>query len=120
MNIGADVIRRWHLNRGFRDIGYHYVIRRDGVVETGRPLEQVGAHAKPWNTGSIGICMVGGIDRRGKPESNFTVKQWAALPRQVRKLLNQYPGVSVIGHRDVPGVKKACPSFDVKTWLKTI
>lgn len=123
MDIGASEIRTWHVrDNGWNDIGYHFVIRRDGTVETGRPIEKQGAHcaAKAGNVASIGICMVGGVKKVGGKlvaESNFTPWQWDALAVLVRKLRKQFPGiVTILGHRDLdPG--KACPSFSVKDWL---
>lgn len=120
-NIGAAEIRRWHTDpppkgNGWTDIGYHYVIRRDGDLDYGRNLATPGAHAKPWNHNSIGICMVGGIADDGAPEDNFTPEQWKSLEALVRRLTTAYRVSDVIGHRDVPGVTKACPSFDAKAW----
>lgn len=114
MDIGAAMIREWHLERGFSDIGYHFVIWRDGYIEEGRPISRIGAHAKGHNSDSIGICLVGGIDEEGKPDSNFTCKQYGALCTLVDELVND-PNLNinqVLGHRDLPGVKKACPSFN--------
>ena len=118
LDIGVAEIRTWHLDRGFADIGYHFVIRRDGTLEPGRPLHVVGAHARPWNRRSVGICLVGGVNASNKPAKNFTFEQFSTLREIIRNLTVKYPGVAIIGHRDVPGVKKACPSFDVKSWLK--
>lgn len=116
---GVEDIRRLH-TRSFKwsDIGYHWVIRRDGTLEQGRPEERAGAHARGHNANSIGICLVGGIDTNGKPASNFTPSQLKTLRRIVDEKLADYPGSEVIGHRDT-GAKKACPSFDVATWLAT-
>lgn len=114
MDIGANEIRRWHKDRGWRDIGYHTVIRRDGTVEGGRPLDTVGAHAKGHNDRSVGICLVGGLDDAGKPDCNFTAAQWSALEGEVRDLLDSYPGAQVLGHRDLSD--KACPCFDASAW----
>lgn len=118
-DIDAAEIDRWHKARGWAGIGYHYVIRRSGEVETGRPLERVGAHAFGHNRASVGVCLVGGVRREGKrlrPEDNFTEAQWAALRALLLELLARFPKARVIGHRDVePG--KDCPSFDVAAWL---
>lgn len=123
-DIGAEVIRGWHVkDRGWKDIGYHYVIRRNGLVELGRDLdgdgdvdEEVGAHAAGFNSNSIGICMVGGIDAAGKPDSNFTIAQWRTLGDVLAALRAKYPRTRIIGHRNVePG--KACPSFDATVLL---
>lgn len=116
-DIGAKEIREWHVKgNGWKDIGYHFVIRRNGVVEDGRPVEQVGAHVAGHNANSIGICLVGGIDVSGKPEANFTPEQWKALPRLLRVLKAHYPKATIHGHNEYAA--KACPSFDVQKWLK--
>lgn len=121
-DIGAKDIDRWHRERGFTRIGYHYVIRRDGTLETGRPVEEVGAHAVGHNADSIGICMAGGVSQpgpNGKPENNYTPAQWATLKRIVGELRQRFPKTDILGHRDLPGVAKACPSFDARAWAKT-
>jgi len=118
-DIGAKDIDRMHRLRGFRCIGYHYVIRRDGTVETGRPLTEPGAHVENWNHCSWGICLVGGVDSKLKPEANFTPAQLATLSNLVSELLRRAPHATVQGHRDFPNVAKACPSFDVAHWLRT-
>lgn len=116
-DIGADEIREWHKARGWRDIGYHHVIRRNGKLEIGRPPMAVGAHARGYNAVSVGICLVGGVDDEGKPEANFTRAQYARLEDLVRNMVRLYgPDVAVVGHRDLPDVSKACPSFCVPCW----
>lgn len=117
VDVGVKEIDRWHRDRGFLKIGYHFVIRRDGTVEPGRELDERGAHVEDHNHESIGICMVGGVDAKMRPANNFTVQQFAALTVLLRKLKDTaYPDAVVQGHRDFPGVAKACPSFDVKGW----
>lgn len=119
-DIGADEINGWHQKRGFLKIGYHFVIRRDGSIEPGRKLDEPGAHAQGVNHKSIGICMVGGIDASGKAQNNFTEVQFSALANLLHVLKRDFPHVkTIIGHRDVHGVKKDCPCFDVREWLKT-
>lgn len=119
MDIGLREIRQWHVQQGWLDVGYHYIIRRDGTVETGRPRDVVGSHVKGHNFESLGICMVGGIDDAGKPQDNFTDAQWAALDGLVWEAsMVWYPGARICGHRDLDS-GKACPSFDVATWLKS-
>lgn len=118
MDIGARDITAWHLKRGFSTIGYHYVIRRDGTVESGRPIDAVGAHVEGHNLHSVGICMVGGLGKDGKPAPEYTPAQWTELKRLVLKILERFPGCKIVGHRDLPGVAKACPSFDVAHWIK--
>ncbi len=114
MDIGASDIDRWHRERGWLKIGYHYVIKRDGTVETGREKEEVGAHAKGHNAISVGICMVGGLSEDNEPETNFTADQWSALETLVDDLKETYPDASVIGHNDISS--KACPTFNVGEW----
>jgi N-acetylmuramoyl-L-alanine amidase len=114
MNIGVDEIREWHLARGWSDIGYHFVIRRDGTVETGRQIDQIGAHARGHNEGSIGICLVGGMDETGGADCNYTKWQWFALDDLVEAMTIAHGVKRVIGHRDVSD--KLCPCFDVKEW----
>lgn len=118
-DIGAKEIDRWHRAKGFLKIGYHYVIRRDGTVETGRAEEEIGAHVLDYNAVSLGICMVGGVDADNinKAVNNFTNAQFVALAKLLRELKVRYPNAEILGHRDFPNVKKACPSFDVKDWL---
>jgi len=115
MDIGAAEIRRWHREKGWVDIGYHYVIRRDGKLEPGRDEGMVGAHVKGHNEDSIGICLVGGIDDDGESCNNFTQSQHASLIWLIRKLLKTYPGCDVLGHRDLDP-HKDCPCFDVRSW----
>ena len=118
MNIGAPEIRKWHKAKGWDDIGYHYVIRRDGKVERGRREDAIGAHVAGFNSTSIGVCMVGGVSEKDftKSENNFTKEQFAALEKLMSSLVKKYPKALVRGHRDFPKVAKACPSFDAKAW----
>lgn len=119
MDIGANEIRRWHIDdRGWSDIGYHYVIRRDGRVEEGRPIRRQGAHARGHNKNSLGICLVGGKDDNGSPDCNYTAAQWKSLHTLVSQLEAEYPGADVVGHRDLTN-RKACPVFDVGAWWGT-
>ena len=116
-----------HRCRGFRGIGYHYYIRKDGTVINTRALELVGAHAKGHNSHSIGICYVGGLDANGKPADTRTPEQKAALRDLVAKLCKEYPIIELLGHRDTsPDLDgsgevepaeyiKACPCFDVRS-----
>jgi N-acetyl-anhydromuramyl-L-alanine amidase AmpD len=118
MDIGANEIRRWHVeDNEWSDIGYHYVIRRDGTVENGRPLEKSGAHTSGQNHDSIGICLVGG--KKGDThDCNFTSSQWRALDRLCRDLLIRFPNIEISGHRD--WAPRGCPGFDAKEWAKTL
>jgi len=120
MDIGVKEIRQWHKQRGFADIGYHYVIRRDGRVEKGRADARVGAHVRGYNRDSLGISLVGGVNERTlKPENNYTAAQWASLESLLKKLSTKYPEANVKGHRDFPNVAKACPCFDAEPWARS-
>lgn len=110
----AAQIRHYHMkHRGWRDIGYHYVVLLDGSTQTGRPLEQAGAHCTGHNAHSIGVCYVGGLDDNGRAADTRTAAQKAALRTLVAQLLSQFPGASVHGHRDF--ARKDCPCFDAVT-----
>lgn len=118
-----------HRCRGFRGIGYHYYIRRDGSVVNTRPLELVGAHAKGHNAHSIGLCYEGGLDCNGKPADTRTPEQRSALRLLVYQLLKRFRNSYVCGHRDLsPDLNrngeiepeewiKECPCFEVKKEL---
>ncbi len=117
-DVGAEEIREWHVkDNHWLDIGYHYVVRRDGSVELGRPSWAVGSGVAGHNSNTIHICLVGGVDNDGSPEDNFTPRQKAALAFLIANIKTHInPKADVCGHRDFPGVKKACPSFDAKAW----
>lgn len=117
--VNASVIDRWHRERGFRKIGYHWIVNRDGAVEAGRSPTEIGAHAEGFNANSIGICLVGGVDAKNVPENNFTKDQFESLAFLLKGLVKVYPDAEILGHRDLPNVAKACPSFDVRAWLAT-
>ena len=115
MDIGTCEIDRWHKDRGWTGIGYHAVIRRNGVIEYGREATEEGAHALGVNNRSYGLCLIGGVDESGKAETNFSQEQWIALKKAVAALKLVWPDAKVIGHNEVSA--KACPSFDVQAWL---
>ena len=119
MEIGSREIRSWHLARGWKDIGYHFVIRRNGKIELGRSVAIRGAHVRGHNATSIGICYVGGIAENGDPEDNRTAEQIKSLEFLVSLLWAIWPDAEVLGHRDFPDVCKACPRFDVQDWLES-
>ena len=118
MDIGEDDIRAWHLERKFSDIGYNLVIKRDGTVQVGRPLDYRGAHVAHHNDEAIGVCLIGGVDENGTAEFNYTDEQMASLLDTICFLRRIWPDAEVKGHRDFPGVTKACPCFDVAQWLE--
>lgn len=136
-HVTARDITRWHIARGFRTIGYHYIIMLDGTVVEGRSIEQVGAHCLGHNRHSLGICYVGGTDADGKPCDTRTPAQRSALVKLVNRLRARFPHAEVFGHNELtckqpqnktrPGdapcsrqcthckyAAKACPSFNVK------
>ena len=119
MDIGLTEVDAWHRHRGFFGCGYQLIIRRDGVVENGRNIGDVGAHAKGYNHNSIGIAMVGGVteDDVSISENNFTEIQFDVLSDVITTLQLSYGDIQILGHRDLPDVKKDCPAFDVKEWL---
>lgn len=111
-NFKAKDIDAWHKQRGFKGIGYHYVIDLDGTVETGRPEDEIGAHCLNHNARSIGICYIGGLDTTGKAKDTRTPQQKAALVKLVADLKLKYPNATVHGHSEF--ANKACPCFTVK------
>ena len=108
--VSVQDIDRWHRQRGFSCIGYHFYITVDGTIWTGRPLSQVGAHCKGYNAHSIGICYEGGLDEAGRPKDTRTLLQKAALVALINKLRELYPAADVVGHNDL-NLHKACPCF---------
>ncbi len=118
--VTVDDIRRWHMSgRGWRDIGYHYVIHLDGSVHAGRPLSRVGAHCLGHNRGSIGVCYVGGLSANGStPCDTRTPAQRIALIDLVTRLKHRFPGCTVHGHREF--APKACPCFDAYNEYKDL
>lgn len=127
----ADV-DRWHKARGFRKIGYHYLIYLDGSIHTGRDLEEVGAHVSGSNSNSIGICYVGGLDAAGKGKDTRNEQQKAALFFLLQKLKERFPDARIVGHRDFSPDKngngiieqfefmKECPCFNAITEYKNV
>lgn len=124
VQIDADTIRRWHKQRGWSDIGYHYIIGLDGQIEIGRPLNKTGAHVAGHNTDNIGICYVGGLDAAGNPKDTRTDLQIESLHDLIEALCVVFDIEEIKGHRDwSPDTDgdgeveqhewlKACPSFD--------
>lgn len=108
----AADIRRWHKVQGWNDIGYHYVVDLDGTIEPGRPIEKAGAHCTGHNADSIGVCYIGGCDKKMQPKDTRTDAQKASLLLLLKYLVAKYPGVTIYGHRDF--ANKSCPSFDAK------
>lgn len=112
-DFSADTIRDWHVKgNGWSDIGYHWVIRLDGSIEVGRPLEKSGAHTKGHNKDSVGVCYIGGLDENGKPKDTMNPEQEKAWRMIVLSLRTLYGDLTIHGHNEFSA--KACPSFIVK------
>ena len=112
----AADIDSWHRDRGFKfGIGYHYVIRRNGEIESGRPEWMVGAHChvkgQNHNKYSIGVCYEGGLDIRGQPADTRTAEQKVAMRQLLEDLHRRYPRAVIVGHHDLYP-PKPCPCFD--------
>ena len=113
----VEQLRRDHKARGFYDIGYHFYIRKDGTMTQHRKLLEVGAHARPYNRCSIGICYEGGLDEQGKPCNTMTTEQETRLIDLFRNLKILFPKAKIVGHRDLPGTTpKECPCLDAESW----
>ena len=123
----AEEINKWHIERNFKKIGYHFVIlngketsnsfdeNKDGIIEIGRKESETGAHALGYNSNSIGICMIG--------KDKFTYKQFESLRKLIKYLQNKYsiPTENVIGHYETPKANgKTCPNFDMVEFRKTL
>ena len=130
-NYSVDTIRNWHKKRGFRDIGYHFLVRFTDV-QPGRPIEEMGAHTKGFNKSSIGIAYYGGLDENGKPADTRTELQKDMLLGLLKRLKERFPNASIHGHRDLASVDKdgngvgkgefykSCPCFEVETYYKDL
>ncbi|MDD2799369.1 MAG: N-acetylmuramoyl-L-alanine amidase [Bacteroidales bacterium] len=123
--VTIEDLTQWHKARGFKTIGYHFVISQNGVVHNGRPLSDIGAHVEGMNANSIGICYIGGLnDKTSKPEDTRTPAQKESLLELLSQLKRVYPGAKICGHRDCsPDTNhngkidkweylKDCPCFD--------
>ena len=107
----AKDIDLWHKRKGWKGIGYHYVVRRDGSIENGRPLEVVGSHCVNHNKYSIGICYEGGLDAKGRKVDTRTPEQKRTLRKLIEELHRRFPKAVIVGHHDLNHNKK-CPCFD--------
>ena len=114
-------IRRWHKAQGWSDIGYHYVIYRNGHIEPGRDVDLIGAHCVNHNAKSIGICYIGGVTNDGKQKAKDTrtLAQKAALLSILTEMKRLYPQARIYGHHDFERGKD-CPSFDARKEYATI
>lgn len=116
----AAIQRYWREEKKWNSPGYHYIIDASGkehqLLDESRPSNGVAGR----NSTLINVAYIGGIDRAGKPFDTRTPAQIAAMIMLLRRLRSRYPNAAIVGHRDFPNVHKACPSFDVATWLRTI
>ena len=112
MKVTVDDIDRWHKARGWKGIGYHYVVDLDGTVYRGRTDDCVGAHCRGHNAHSIGVCYVGGLDPQGRPADTRTPEQKEALLKLMTVLKKRYPHAKIYNHRRF--ANKACPCFDAE------
>lgn len=116
-HVTHEQITEWDKAK-FGQTSYHWVVELDGSVHRTLRDDQKGAHVGGKNTGNIGICYIGGVDKKLNPKDTRTEAQKKSLLTLIRTYKARYPGIIIRGHRDWPGVKKACPSFDVRAWLK--
>lgn len=134
-NIGRDIIREWHIAKGWADIGYHAIIKRNGLIEFGRPFDDVGAHVAGYNGTSVGVCLIGGLYADGSDavddiDGLYTAEQRHALRDLLVVLKAAYPDAQIVGHRALsPDANhdgkiersewlKTCPGFDVAAWCR--
>ena len=117
-NFKVDDINRWHKQRGWNMIGYHYVVYLDGTIHQGRSEDQIGAHCLKHNTNSIGVVYVGGLDTEGRPKDTRTEAQKQGLRKLLTELKRKYPKATIHSHKDF--APKACPSFDATKEYKEI
>lgn len=132
-DFAVEDIDRWHRARGFKKIGYHYVVYRDGTVHPGRAENEIGAHVSGYNANSIGVCYIGGLTADGKKAKDTrTAAQKRGLLNLLIQLRKKYPDARIVGHRDLSPDRnhdgkitpnewiKECPSFDAKTEYQNI
>lgn len=117
-NFSVQDIATWHIEKGLKNIGYHFVINLDGTIKKGRPIEESGAHCLGQNKNSIGICYIGGIDKNGQPKDTRTAAQIRSMNYLIKDLLEELRfiqpklTITVHGHREF--ANKACPCFDAR------
>lgn len=115
-----SIQKYWREVMHWNSPGYHFIIEKDGTIHNLLSIELVSNGVKGFNHNSINISYIGGIDENGKPVDNRTLFQKQSQLKLLTELTDKFPNAKIQGHRDFPGVKKACPSFDVKTWLHEI
>jgi N-acetyl-anhydromuramyl-L-alanine amidase AmpD len=119
-DVKAATVGEWDKAK-FGQVSYHWVIELDGTPVRMLPDTIKGAHVGDHNTGNIGVCYIGGVDKANRaPKDTRTAAQKETLLKLIRDYKAAHPGIVVRGHRDWPGVQKACPSFDVQAWLTSV
>jgi len=121
-DFSAADIDAMHKRRGWKGIGYHKYIRKSGLVEKGRDLNEQGAHVKGHNHHSVGVCYEGGVyqDDPNTGRDTRTAAQKQSMICVIGELLDRYPGAKVVGHRDMPGAATQCPGFDATAWWSSV
>lgn len=122
-NIGRREIEEWHLAKGWSGIGYHFVIMRDGTLQKGREIDEVGAHVAGANSHTLGVCLVGGLGENGQAFADapqmFTLAQWDTARALMSYLRKMYPNARVCGHRDLSPDLNKDGKIQQSEWLKT-
>lgn len=113
-----NIQRYWKEQLHWKNPGYHFIIRRDGIIVQLQSTQKIANGVAGYNEQSIHISYIGGIDKEGKPTDNRTKEQQETLFDKLIALSEKYPHAKILGHRDFPNVKKSCPCFDVSTWLQ--
>lgn len=112
-----SIVRYWKESLGWVNPGYHYLIEANGSVHNLQPIERASNGVAGFNSNSIHISYIGGIDKAIQPLDNRTPRQVLEMIRLIVELKERFPNARIQGHRDFPRVAKACPSFDVRSWL---
>lgn len=115
-----SILTYWKKSLGWSRPGYHHIIKADGEIVDLLPISEVSNGVAGHNSDSIHISYIGGIDGNGKAVDNRTDDQKQSQIELLLKYKQQFPNARILGHRDFPGVKKSCPSFDVRTWLDCV
>jgi len=117
--VNVKSLDKIHKQNGWLGIGYHFVILRNGTIQTGRDLDHYGAHTRYHNDDSVGVCLIGGLGLDGQPEHNYSMQQMDSLESIVKMLLTKYPNAKCVGHNDLHEDTN-CPCFNVDDWFKQI
>ena len=113
-----SIQKYWKEVKGWKDPGYHFIIKPDGEIVELLPIEKISNGVLGYNSKTINICYIGGVDEKNKAIDNRTDAQKKSMITLILQLKKEFPNAIIQGHRDFPDVKKDCPSFDVKTWIK--